>query len=100
MALKFRVTRKWYKLTRRRLQARLDGTLARYCQTDPADVWLNTVSSRYSHDAPALRRFVQDFCQAPEPIWERVYAPTDGLAAERLILDTRTPLWLDQVSAR
>jgi hypothetical protein len=100
MALKFRVTRKWYKLTRRRLQATLDGVLARYCQPDPVEVRACTTSSAYTADTPALRRFVQDFCQAPEPIWERVYAPTDSLAAARLILDTRTPLWLDQVSAR
>jgi hypothetical protein len=100
MALKFRVTRKWYRCARRRLQAKLDGLTARIASPDPADVRACTATSVYSTDAPFLRQFVQDFCQAPEPIWERVYAPTDSLAAARLILDTRTPLWLDQVSAR
>ena len=40
--MKYRSVRHWFRFTRRRWQARLDGLAARHFQTDPAEVYALT----------------------------------------------------------
>jgi hypothetical protein len=93
--VKWRPIKRWFRWARRRY----DALTARLVAYEPKEIAELTASSVYSTDSAQLRERVAVWCGSPDLIWERVWAPTPRLAVERLILDSRSPAWLDQVKA-
>jgi hypothetical protein len=78
--VKYRKVHRWFRYIRRRW----DAMSAKLVQYEPTEVREMTRSGEF-----ALGRFAADMVCSPDPLWERITAPTTTLAAERLILDTR-----------
>jgi hypothetical protein len=93
--MKWRPIRRWFRWARRRW----DAATAKLVAYEPREVAELTKASIYSTDSQVLRERVAVWTGSPDLIWERVWGPTPRLVVERVLLDSRTPAWLDRVRA-